>query len=139
MIDALVRPERRTRAARAHEDDCTCRTCNHRRHTVLVRDVVRYLNEQPDVVAWEMQPAGEPTASGRPQLTGPRGMADVCGILAPCGRWIALECKTGQAYQSPAQRVWQRLVEAHGGMYRVVRCLEDVAQAVQDARSEARR
>lgn len=135
MIDCSpVRPTRRTRADRAHSADCTCRTCNHRRHTILVRSVVRFLNEQPDVVAWEMQPAGEPTASGRPQLTGPRGMADVCGILAPSGRWICFEVKTGQAYQSPAQRVWQGIVEAHGGMYRVVRCLEDAQAALTEAR-----
>lgn len=103
-------------------------------HTALVHSIREALGQEPDLVLWPMQPGGRPDASGRPLRTGPRGMADLVGILAPTGRWFCLEAKTGQAYQSAPQRVWQQLVEAHGGYYRVVRSVEDARQALTEAR-----
>ena len=46
------------------------------------------------------------------------------------GRMLALEVKTAKGKQSDLQTAWAKEWEAHGGMYRVVRCLDDAARAV---------
>lgn len=61
----------------------------------------------------------------------PRGLADIFVVAG--GVLFALEVKRpkelGKTYQSKEQREFQRLVEAHGGKYHVVRCIEDVQAA----------
>lgn len=48
------------------------------------------------------------------------------GIIAPHGRLLAIEIKTGQARQSAEQKSFQIMVEKKGGLYIVARSLQDV-------------
>lgn len=60
----------------------------------------------------------------------PRGLPDI--VVVAGGQFIALEVKkpankgSSKTYQSPDQKIFQALVEKHGGKYHVVRSLEDV-------------
>jgi hypothetical protein len=53
---------------------------------------------------------------------GPGG-ADLIGIFR--GRFVAVEIKTATGRQSPEQRMFQQLVERKGGVYVVLRSVED--------------
>lgn len=104
-------------------------------HTALVRAIRLALGDEPDLVLWPMQPVGKPDSdTGRPLRGGPVGMADLCGILAPRGRWFCLEVKTGRASQSSRQKAWEAIVLRHGGYYAVVRSVEDAWGALWEAR-----
>jgi hypothetical protein len=52
----------------------------------------------------------------------PKGTADIIGVVR--GRAVALEVKTSVGKQSKDQKAWQRAWEARGGVYAVVRTVE---------------
>lgn len=97
------------------------------------------LGQEPDLVLWRIQPGGLSDHTGRPIRTAPNGIADLCGILAPTGRWVALEVKTPGGRQSPAQQQWGRLLRSLGGFYAVVRSVDDARRAIERARKGADR
>lgn len=53
------------------------------------------------------------------------GTADICGVIAPSGRLLMIECKTATGKQRKAQVTMQRVVTAMGGVYVVARSLAD--------------
>lgn len=57
------------------------------------------------------------------------GTADICGLIAPTGRLLMIECKSAIGKQRKAQEVMQRVVTAFGGLYVVARTLADVDRA----------
>lgn len=65
------------------------------------------------------------------------GSADIIAIVAPHGRFVALEVKDEKGETSDAQDNWQRVIEAHGGVYAVVRTIFEALAAVRRARKEA--
>ena len=54
-----------------------------------------------------------------------RGLSDLTAIK--CGRTVWIEMKTPKGKLSAHQETFRDAVEAAGGEYRVVRCLEDIA------------
>jgi len=54
---------------------------------------------------------------------GTPGGADLIGIFR--GRFVAIEIKTPTGRQSPEQRTFQQLVERKGGVYVVLRSVDD--------------
>jgi hypothetical protein len=97
---------------------------------VLVRSCLHYLATQPDVIAWEIQPFIEGMA-GR---AAPNGIPDVCGILAPHGRWICFEVKTGKACLRSSQRAWHAEARRFGALVFEVRSVDDLAGFLDLAR-----
>jgi hypothetical protein len=63
------------------------------------------------------------------------GSADIVGLVAPHGRYVALEVKAAKGEQSDDQRAWQAEVERRGGYYAVVRSVQEARAAVIAARS----
>jgi hypothetical protein len=51
------------------------------------------------------------------------GSADLVGLFR--GRFVAVELKTPSGRQSKEQRLWQKCVEDHGGIYALVRSTDD--------------
>lgn len=49
---------------------------------------------------------------------GIKGSPDIYGILAG-GRYIGIEIKTGNAVQQENQKLFQRMIESFGGLYKV--------------------
>ena len=57
------------------------------------------------------------------------GGADLVGLFL--GRFVAVEIKTPRGRQSPEQAEWQRLVEAKGGIYAIVRSESEATELLR--------
>lgn len=76
-----------------------------------------------NIPAFNRQDGGGFTMRRLPKFT-PRGLPDI--IVVAGGLFFALEVKKPKGYQSPDQKIFQALVEKHGGRYHVVRSIDDV-------------
>jgi hypothetical protein len=98
------------------------------------------LGEEPDLVLWRQSVAGvevfDPkTGRSRWQHAGlPKGSSDLIGVLAPLGRFVALEAKTPRGRLTPDQKAWLALVRRFGGFATSVRSVEDALAALERAR-----
>ena len=90
----------------------------------ITPDILIALND-PDLVVWRnnigmaWMKNGQPVKFG---VGGPGG-ADYIGVFR--GRFIAIELKTPGGRQSADQRTHQQLVERKGGIYRILRSVDD--------------
>jgi hypothetical protein len=75
--------------------------------------------------AWRNN-SGAASVGGRYVRFGDPGSPDIFGILAPSGRLLAVECKTGQGRLNPAQRAWMASAEAAGAACLVVRSVAEL-------------
>lgn len=64
-----------------------------------------------------------------------KGSADLLGMFN--GRFVAVEIKTPIGRQSPEQKLFQQLVEKRGGVYVLLRSVEDARRWVETMRSKA--
>lgn len=105
--------------------------------TDLLSAVLMALQLEPGIVAWRNNSGRK----GRVRFGLGNGSADIVGIVAPAGRFFALELKVGKGKQSPAQHGWEGQVKAKGGIYAVVRSvILDPAQVQHwETRQEAQR
>lgn len=53
------------------------------------------------------------------------GLADICGIIAPTGRLLCIECKSAIGKQRPQQKIFQRVITRHGGIYILCRSADE--------------
>lgn len=63
------------------------------------------------------------------------GSADLVGVLAPQGRFVALEVKTAKGRVDPIQDTWLDIVRSMGGFACVVRSVDEAKAAVERARA----
>lgn len=100
-------------------------------HTQLTGDVYDELAPLVGVACWKNN-TGTATIHGRPVKFSEPGAADVFAVYR--GRFYGLECKTGAGRQSADQKKWQAKIERAGGVYVVVRSIQDARRAlgVQD-------
>jgi len=123
-------PIRRTAKDRAHPETCPCRSCRNRRHTVLVREGLQFLAVQPDWWGWKIQPF----IDGMPGRAAPNGIPDICGMLAPFGRWVCFEAKTGSGTLRPSQRAWIAEARRFGALVFEFHTVEELAEGLDQAR-----
>jgi len=97
------------------------------------------LGKEPDLVLWRISPSAPTGEGGRVLRTAPEGIADLCGVLAPTGRWFCLEVKTRTGRARPEQVQWSELVRSRGGFYAVVRSVDEALAALAKAREEVAR
>lgn len=64
-------------------------------------------------------------ANSRMLKIGVKGWADIIGC-SPDGKFYAFEVKTGNARQTKEQKNFQKAIESKGGIYIVVRSLNDL-------------
>lgn len=96
----------------------------------LVRAVELALGSRPDVRIWRQNSGAFITQDGaRHVRTGINGMADLSGILSG-GRRLEVECKTGSGRQTPAQLRFGEMITRMGGVYVVVRSVEEAVAAI---------
>lgn len=99
-------------------------------HTALVKGCLHWL-ELHKVDAWLNNTGALRDKTGRPVRFGLPGSADILGMMAPWGRIIAIECKTGDGRLSPAQEAFRDMVRRNGGIYLVAREVTDLQALVQ--------
>lgn len=110
--------------------------------SVLQAEIRLALGRDPSLVLWRnaVGQAEHVAGNGRTfrQAFGlARGSADLVGILAPSGRFVALEIKTPTGRVSPEQTTWLALVRSRGGFAAVVRSVDEAIAAIERARAGA--
>lgn len=111
--------------------------------SVLQAEIRLALGRDPTLVLWRntvgmsthTDPRTNRTTSQRFGLA--VGSADLVGILAPAGRFVALEVKTATGRVRPEQAQWLALVRTRGGFAAVVRSVPDALAAIERARAGA--
>lgn len=63
-----------------------------------------------------------------------RDKPDIIGTVAPNGRCVGIEVKTGKGKQTDGQIKWQIAFEKRGGFYAVVRSIEDAVNAIDQSK-----
>ena len=106
-------------------------------HSALVHETRLALGTYDDFVLWRNAVTyiqnGVPKA--KPGLG--TGSLDLIGILAPSGRLVALDAKTGNAVASKEQKLFMSLVRKMGGFAATFRTVEEAEAAVERARRGA--
>lgn len=62
---------------------------------------------------------------------GREGLPDIIVIWPPEGHFVGLEVKKPDGRQSPSQKTMQKLVEKAGGVYKIVRSLEETKSVLK--------
>ena len=103
-----------------------------------IQDAIRLeLGRDPDLVLWRNNIGMAWMRDGSPVRfgVGGPGAADLVGLYR--GRFVALEIKTPTGRQTPEQKTFQQLVERKGGIYVVMRSVEDARAWLASLRTEA--
>lgn len=93
-------------------------------HTVLVNAVLKLASLRKDVFLWSNNTGSGLLDGKRWVKFGLVGSGDLIGLTKD-GRFLSLECKTGDARQSFDQKMFQKRIEELGGRYFVIRSVED--------------
>ena len=99
-----------------------------------LQDKIRLaLGRIPGLVLWRNNIGRTQSAKGWIWYgVGNPGGADLIGCYL--GRFVAIEVKTATGRQSPEQRDWQGVVERAGGVYLLVRSVEEAVKLVGNLR-----
>lgn len=84
------------------------------------------IGARPDLRVWRNNSGAVKNDRGQLIRFGCPGSADILGIMAPDGRFLAIEVKSDTGRQSDQQRHFQAMVENHGGLYILARSVDDV-------------
>ena len=98
--------------------------------TRIVNAILLALGNRPGLRVWRQNTGAIKDANGRLVRFGLIGSADILGILAPSGRFVAIEVKTATGRQSEQQRAFQQMIERHGGIYVLARSVDDAIKGV---------
>jgi len=107
------------------------------REAPLLKEILLALGNESDFRVWRNSTGALYDSTGRLVRFGlAPGSADIIGILAPLGRLVALEVKTHRpgSKQSDDQINWARVVRELGGIYEVVRSVDDARSVLAHAR-----
>jgi hypothetical protein len=72
-------------------------------------------------------------SDGRLVRYGIVGGPDISGVLAPRGRFLGVECKADRGRQSEQQKSFERMCLALGGVYLLVRTMEEADAGIRNA------
>lgn len=98
---------------------------------VIQREILNWL-ESTEILHWR-QNAGVAQIGPRRVNLGPDGISDIVVVVPPTGRFLALEVKSANGRQESDQKAFQAKLEASGGIYRLVRTLDQAMTAVAEA------
>ncbi len=108
--------------------------------TKLVKEILVALSAEPDFICWRNNTGKLADVNGRWVTYGLGvGSADIVGVLAPWGRFVALEVKTAKGKLRETQEHWQCAVLRRGGFCETVRSVEEAKNALEDCRAWMRR
>ena len=97
-------------------------------HSKLVNELLIMIGKEfPNIRCWK-NATGATKIKGQVIKFGLKGSSDILGIIGPSGRFLAIECKTGQAIQSNHQKNFENMIKIFGGIYLVARDVQGVHQ-----------
>ena len=98
---------------------------SYNKHQILVNEILCALSKW-NIRAWNHNTGmAQAFDSERIVKYGLEGSADIIGIIAPRGTFLAIEVKTGTGRQSDAQKRFESMIKKYGGIYIVARSLKD--------------
>lgn len=106
------------------------------RETDIVRSILDGLHACR-ILAWRVNTGamvwpGHHNGKSRFIRFGPKGQADIQGILSPSGRFLALEVKRSRGIATPDQLDWLQRVRDAGGVASVVRSWTEVEELLRN-------
>lgn len=90
----------------------------------IQNEIIEAIGSIPSLRIWRMN-TGVAKHGKRVVRYGVPGQADITGIL-PDGRRLEIEVKSATGRQSKDQARFQRIIEAHKGLYILARSVDDV-------------
>jgi len=106
------------------------------RGTALVKAVEAALSWRKDVTIWRQNTGAvalkAPGEARRFVSFGLPGCGDLTGI-GPRGVRIEIECKDGEGRPTKRQRAFGEMIRAHGGIYLLVRSVDDAIRQLDEA------
>lgn len=113
-------------------------------HTKLVREILAAVGSLPGVIAGD-NPCGlaryprfdDPTKLFAVPYGWPAGEGSPDLLIAVFGKLVAIECKTGKAVTSPAQKRVLNALREVGVTVIEARCVDDVSRVVDEMRRRA--
>jgi hypothetical protein len=125
--------------ARGIRSGCTSPTPP--REAEVQRAIELALGAEPDLILMRSANgvARNVDADGRERFTRmglPNGTPDLVGVLAPSGRWFALECKRPGEHATPDQARLHALWRRFGAHVSVVHSADEARAALSHARKE---
>jgi len=103
--------------------------------TILQTAIRQALGLERDLTMWRNNVGQVRTGHGSYVRYGLAvGSSDLIGILAPLGKFVALEVKTPNGRLDQEQRLYLELVRSRGGFATVVRSVADARAAIERAR-----
>lgn len=99
--------------------------------TKIQNEIIKYLNQQ-GIFCWRNNNGSiyDVNLKQYRSFTGMKGVPDIICVID--GQFVGIEVKTKTGKQSPDQLLFQKRLERNGGRYYIVRCLEDVKQALAE-------
>lgn len=104
--------------------------------TDIQRDILAALARVPGLVCWRSS-TGVSRSGGRFLRYGVKGQGDITGLL-PGGRMFALEVKTPTGRVSPEQVEFGARVNGAGGLWAVVRSVDEALAVIEAALPDMR-
>jgi hypothetical protein len=103
--------------------------------TLIVKSILGalQLRYKKKAFFWRNNTGAMKTEGGGFVRFGATGSSDILGILAPTGRFIALEVKTAKGKTSPAQEAWLAEARALGAVAGVVRSIDEAFALIEKA------
>ena len=99
------------------------------REAPVLRACLRVLHSRK-IFSWRNN-SGTLWTNGQPVSFGYPGSPDIIGIL-PDGRFFGAECKSPTGHQSKKQKAFEQKVKANGGVYLLVRSVEDLERGLDE-------
>lgn len=104
----------------------------------IQRSIRLALGARRDVVLWRNSTGAAMTPDGSTHRFGLcKGSSDLIGIIAPSGRFLAIEVKSEKGRTTPEQDMFLELVRRMGGVAGVARSVEDALAIVNQAQPNA--
>lgn len=95
----------------------------------LQKAILEFLGGLPDVFAWRNNRGRK----GHVRFGGPPGAADIMGIIAPTGRFLAIEVKGPRGSVTSEQANFLNEIADKGGFAMVARTFDEVVYAMAAA------
>lgn len=101
-------------------------------HTILVDNILYHFGSRSDVRVWPRDVGlGISLYTGLHVKWGLTGESDIQGVVAPNGRMLCIECKTGAGKLSPKQEIYKRVMVKFGAIYVLAYATDKSPEAIQ--------
>lgn len=99
---------------------------------MIQQQILLALGARPDLCRlWRINAGSAVSFDGKRVLKGaPPGHSDLCGILID-GRWLGIEVKSAKGKQTRQQARFEMMVKRFGGVYLLVRSVEEAVAGVE--------